>query len=133
MYMIVEITFGKILPIGGQGNRGDFPDSAMTATLTRAGSDMIRVCVFHLGSKVAAGKVGLAHGARGLGVDFIGGDANMVLYRAAGRNQEPMDIRGGIYRSTLDYFQEGEPEVLPNAPPSGTARFVKQSLSPEAV
>ena len=39
-------------------------------------------------------------------VDLIGGDANVALYRAAGRNQESIDIRGGMYQSTLDYFVE---------------------------
>ncbi|CAE7792897.1 unnamed protein product [Symbiodinium sp. KB8] len=33
-YMIVDITFGKNLPTGGQGNRGEFPDSALTRILS---------------------------------------------------------------------------------------------------
>ena len=32
-YMIVDSTFGKTLPTGGQGNRGEFPDSALTRIL----------------------------------------------------------------------------------------------------
>ena len=45
-YVIVEIVYGKTLPIGQQGNRDDFPKSALTNCLTRAGSDRIRVCMF---------------------------------------------------------------------------------------
>ena len=52
--------------------------------------------MFHLNSNIAATKVALAHEALGTmicdclyyQVDFIGGDANMALYRAGGRKQE---------------------------------------------
>ena len=40
-------------------------------------------------------------------VDLIGGDPNMALYRAMGRKQESMDIRGGMYHSLLDYWRLG--------------------------
>ena len=49
-YMIVEIIYGKTLPVGGQGNRGEFRDRDYTRTLERAGTDRIRVCAFHLNS-----------------------------------------------------------------------------------
>ena len=39
-------------------------------------------------------------------VDLLGGDANMAMYRATGRNQESMDIRGSMYQTLLDYFLE---------------------------
>ena len=107
---------------------------------------MIPICVSHLDSKIAAGKVGLAHEALGLGtmfsdclhyqVDLIGGDANMALYRAAGRNQESVDIRAGHASKHPRLFPgglDGEPKVFLNVPPSGTACFVKQCLSPQAV
>eukprot|EP00439_Symbiodinium_sp_Y106_P062619 s3519_g9.t1 len=32
-YMIVETIYGKTLPLGGQGNRGEYPDSSYTRTL----------------------------------------------------------------------------------------------------
>eukprot|EP00439_Symbiodinium_sp_Y106_P064851 s2502_g10.t1 len=113
-YMIVEIIYGKTLPIGQQGNRDDFPKSALTNCLTRAGSDRIRVCMFHLNNVIAATKVALAHEALGTmfadclhyQVDLLGGDANIALYRATGRKQESMDIRGEMYRSLLDDFLE---------------------------
>ena len=38
-YMIVEIIYGKTLPVGGQGNRGQYPDSSYTRALERAGTD----------------------------------------------------------------------------------------------
>ena len=89
-YMIVEIIYGKTLPVGRQGNRDDFPMAALTNTLTRAGSDRIRVCMFHLNNVCANSKTALAHEALGtmfadclpFQVDLLGGDANMALYRA---------------------------------------------------
>ena len=112
--MIVEIIYGKTLPIGRQGNRDDFPMASLTNTLTRAGSDRIRVCMFHLNNVCAAGKVALAHEALGTmfadclhyQVDLLGGDANRAMYRATGRKQESVDIRGSMYQSLLDYFLE---------------------------
>ena len=100
-YMIVEIIYGKTLKVGLQGNRDDFPKASLQTTLTRAGSDRIRVCMFHLNSGVAGDKVALAHEALGAmyadclhyQVDLVGGEANMALYRATGRKQESMDIR----------------------------------------
>ena len=91
-YMIVEIIYGNTLPIGRQGNRDDFPKSALTNCLTRAGSDRIRLCMFHLRNVIAASKTALAREALGTmfadclhyQVDLIGGDANMALYRATG-------------------------------------------------
>ena len=113
-YMNVEITYGKTLPIGRQGNRDDFPMASLTNTLTRAGSDRIRVCMFHLNNVCAAGKVALAHEALGTmfadclhyQVDLLGGDANMAMYRATGRKQESVHIRGSMYQTLLDYFLE---------------------------
>ena len=112
--MIVEIVYGKTLPIGQQKNRDDFSKSALTNCLTRAGSDRTRVCMFHLNNVIAATKVALAHEALGTmfadclhyQVDLLGGDANMALFRATGRKQESMDIRGGMYQRLLDYFLE---------------------------
>ena len=63
-YMIVEIIYGKTLKVGLQGNRDDLPKASLTTTLTRAGSDRIRVCMFHLNSQTAA-EVALAHEALG--------------------------------------------------------------------
>ena len=113
-YMMVEIIYGKTLKVGLQGNRDDFPKASLQTTLTRAGTDRIRVCMFHLNSGVAGDKVALAHEALGTmyadclhyQVDLVGGDANMALYRATGRKQESMDIRGGMYQSLWDYFLE---------------------------
>ncbi|OLP84201.1 hypothetical protein AK812_SmicGene34945 [Symbiodinium microadriaticum] len=69
------------------------------------------VCVFHLDSKIAATKVGLAHEALGT-----------ILVSATGRNQESMDIRGGMYQSTLDCFLEawtGSPKCFRMCHPRG--------------
>ena len=64
-YMIVEIIYGKTLKVGLQGNRDDFPKASLKTTITRAGSDRIRVCMFHLNSGIAASKIALAHEALG--------------------------------------------------------------------
>ena len=117
-YMIVEIIYGKTLPLGGQGNRGEYPDSSYTRTLERAGTDRVRVCAFHLNNVVASKKISIAHECLATmfadclhyQVDLIGGDANMALYRAMGSKQESMDIRGGMYQSLLDYLLEAYSE-----------------------
>ena len=117
-YMIVEIIYGKTLPLGGQGNRGQYPDSSYTRALERAGTDRMRVCAFHLNNVVASKKISIAHECLATmfadclhyRVDLIGGDANMALYRAMGSKQESMDIRGGMYQSLLDYLLEAYSE-----------------------
>ena len=117
-YMIVEIIYGKTLPLGGQGNRGEFSDSSYTRVLERAGTDRVRVCAFHLNNIVASKKISIAHECLAsmfadcihYQVDLIGGDANMALYRAVGSKQESMDIRGGMYQSLLDYLLEAYSE-----------------------
>eukprot|EP00439_Symbiodinium_sp_Y106_P049039 s5925_g6.t1 len=104
------------LDTGGQGNRGQYPDSCYTRTLERAGTDRVRVCAFHLNNVVASKKISIAHECLATmfadclhyQVDLIGGDANMALYRAMGSKQESMDIRGGMYQSLLDYLLEGD-------------------------
>ena len=113
-YMVVEIKYGNTLPANQGGDRQDFPGAAFTAPLTRAGSNSVRVCVFHLDSGIAGDKVGLAHealatmftGCLRFQVDLICGDANMATYRAWGRKQGSADIKGGISQSLLDYFLE---------------------------
>ena len=91
--MIVDINQGKTLPHGSQGSgmmRDQIPKASLTAPLTRAGMNSIRVCVFHLSSHVASGQVSLPHEALAsmfidclfYQVDFIGGDPNMAPNRA---------------------------------------------------
>ncbi|OLP92184.1 hypothetical protein AK812_SmicGene26030 [Symbiodinium microadriaticum] len=53
--------------------------------LHRRGMDSVRVCVFHLNSKVASGQV-----------DLIVGDPNMALDRYSSTRQESMDIQGRL-------------------------------------
>ena len=86
-YMIVDIAFGKTILQGSRGFRDQIPSSTLTAPLTRAGMDFMRVCVFHLNSKVASGQVSLPHECLAsmfidclhYQVDLIGGDPNMAL------------------------------------------------------
>ena len=123
-YMIVEIIYDKTLPQGGQGNRGEFPDSSYTRVLERAGTDRVRVCTFHLNNIFVSKKISVAHECLAsmfadcihYQVDLIGGDANMALYRAMGSKQESMDIRGGMNQSLLDYLLEtySESPACPN-------------------
>ena len=92
----MEIVYGKTLPAGLQGYRDEFPDSDLSATLTRAGRDRIHVCMFHMNNVIAATKVAVAHEALGTmicdclyyQVDLIGGDANMALYQRAWTSRE---------------------------------------------
>ena len=65
-YMIVDIKQGKTLPHGSQGSetmRDQVAAASLTAPLTRAGMNSMRVCVFHLSSSVASGQVSLPHEA----------------------------------------------------------------------
>ncbi|OLQ08703.1 hypothetical protein AK812_SmicGene7804 [Symbiodinium microadriaticum] len=126
-YMIVDIKQGKTLPFGSQGSgtmRNQVPKSSLTAPLTRAGMNSMRVCVFHLSSQVASGQVSLPHEALAsmfidclfYQVDFIGGDPNMALYRYGGTKQGSMDIQGGMYQSVITYLLDGwreSPRVMP--------------------
>ena len=126
-YMIVDIKQGKTLPYGSQGSgamRDQIPKSSLTAPLTRAGMNSMRVCVFHLSSQVASGQVSLPHEALAsmfidclfYQVDFIGGDPNMALYRYSGTKQGSMDIQGGMYQSIITYLLDGwrqSPRCMP--------------------
>ena len=113
-YMICEIEYGYTLPLGSSGFRGDFDESVFTRKLSRAGTEKVRVCVFHLTSSIARGKISLAHEALATMVtdclfyqtDILAGDANMALYRYGGTNQKSMDIQGGMYQSIIAYFLE---------------------------
>ena len=66
----------------------------------------MRVCVFHLNSKVASGQVSLPHEWLAsmfsdflyYQVDLIVGDPNMALDRYSSTRQESMDIQGGMYQ-----------------------------------
>ena len=126
-YMIVEIKYGKTLPhgsLGSQPSRDQVPKASLTAPLTRAGMDTIRVCVFHLSSSIASGQVSLPREALAsmfidclfYQVDLIGGDPNMALYRYSGTRQGSMDIQGGMYQSVLTYFLDAwkqSPRCMP--------------------
>ena len=126
-YMIVDINQGKTLPVGSQGSgtmRDDVPGDSMTESLSRAGMNSMRVCVFHLSSQVASGQVSLPHEALAsmfidclyYQVDLIGGDPNMALYRYSGTKQGSMDIQGGMYQSIITYFLDGwrqSPRCMP--------------------
>ena len=100
------------------------PEASLTAPLTRAGMDSIRVCVFHLSSSVASRQVSLPHECLACmfidclyyQVDLIGGDPNMALYRYSGTRQGSMDIKGGMYQSILTYFLDAwaqSPRCMP--------------------
>ena len=120
-YVIVDIVFGKTLPQGSQGYRQQVPPSSLTAPLTRAGMNSMRVCAFHLNLKVASGQVSVPHERLAsmfldYQVDLIGADPNMRLYRYSDTRQESMDIKGGMYQSTLSYFLEAwtaSPRCMP--------------------
>eukprot|EP00439_Symbiodinium_sp_Y106_P050184 s6932_g6.t1 len=90
--LVDTAEYKEFIDTGGQGNRGEFPDSSYTRVLERAGTDRVRVCAFHLNNIVASKRVSVAHECLAsmfadcvhYQVDLIGGDANMALYRAMG-------------------------------------------------
>ena len=96
--------------------------------------------MFHLNNVCAAGKVALAHEALGTmfaaclhyQVDLLGGDANMAMYRATGRKQESVDIRGSMYVPIpLGLLPRGVGQSSTKSIsvlPQSTARFRKQPV-----
>ena len=63
-YMICEIEYGYTLPLGSSGFRGDFDEAVFARKLTRAGSEKVRVCVFHITSSICCPRQN-QFGARG--------------------------------------------------------------------
>ena len=89
--MICEVCFGKcpnqdeIEDQQGSRNVHDYDHTKMSKDLTRAGVNIIRVCVFHMKSHVASRQPGLCHEAYGIMLancfafqtDIVAGGANM--------------------------------------------------------
>ena len=107
-YMIVEIIYGKTLPLGGQGNRGEFPDSSYTRVLERAGTDRARVCAFHLNNIVASKRVSVAH---------------CRLYSLPGRPdrwwRQHGTLQGHGQQTGVDGYQRRNVPVFARLPPRG--------------
>ena len=99
--MICEVCFGKcpnqqeILDQQGSRNFRNYDHKNMSEDLSRAGMNVIRVCVFHMDSYVASRQPALMHEADGVMLadcfayqtDTVAGDANMSGYRFSGSRQ----------------------------------------------
>ena len=117
-YMICEICFGKCPnheEIGAkQGSRNlrDYDHTNMSEDLTRAGMNVIRVCVFHTKSHVASRQPGLCHKAYGIMLadsfafqtDIVAGDANVSGYRFGGSRQGSALLKHSCWQDMMRYF-----------------------------
>ena len=117
-YMICEVCFGKcpnqdeIEDQQGSRNLRDYDHTNMSEDLTRAGMNVIRVCVFHMKSHVAFRQPGLCHEAYGIMLadcfafqaDIVAGDANMSGYRYGGSRQGSASIKHSCWQDMVRYF-----------------------------
>ena len=89
----------------------------MSEDLTRAGMNVVRVCVFHMKSHVASRQPGLCHEAYGIMVaecfafqaDIMADDANMSGYRYSGSRQtssssSSSSIKHSCWQDMVRYF-----------------------------
>ena len=117
-YMICEVGFGKcpnqdeIEDQQGSRNRRGYDHTNMSEDLTRAGMNVMRVCVFHMKSHVASRQPGLCHEAYGVMLadcfafqtDNVAGDANMSGYRYGGSRQVSASIKHSCWQDMVRYF-----------------------------
>ena len=117
-YMICEVCFGKcpnqqeIEDQKGSRNLPDYDNTNMSEDLTRAGMNVMRVCVFHMNSYVASRQPSLMHEAFGAmladcfayQIDVIAGDANMSGYRFSCSKQGSASLKHGCWQEMVRYF-----------------------------
>ena len=106
-YMLCEVCFGKcpsqegIQEQNGSRNLQDYDHTNMSQDLTRAGMNVMRVCVFHMKSHIASRQPGFCHEVYGimladcfaLQADIMSGNANMSAYRYAGTRQQSSSLK----------------------------------------
>ncbi len=128
-YAIVEIRFGKTptpetVRKMGSDRRASYDSNFMPDDLERCGMHTIRVCVFHMSSKVANKKPALTHECFGImladcfhfQVDIIGGDANMAAYRTGGYKQGSTSFRDSCWQEMVRYFAKSYMAAAGNDP-----------------
>ena len=129
-YMLCEVCFGKcpsqeeIEEQKGSRNLKDYDHTNMSEDLTRAGMNVMRVCVFHMKSHIASRQPGLCHEAYGIMLadcfafqaDIMSGDANMSAYRYGGSRQQSSSIKHSCWQDMVRYFVKGHNEAMGQDP-----------------
>ena len=129
-YMLCEVCFGKcpsqeeIEEQNGSRNLKDYDHTNMSEDLTRAGMNVMRVCVFHMKSHIASRQPGLCHEAYGIMLadcfafqaDIMSGDANMSAYRYGGSKQQSSSIKHSCWQDMVRYFVRGHNEAMGQDP-----------------
>ena len=128
--MLCEVCFGKcpsqeeIEGQNGSRNLKDYDHTNMSEDLTRAGMNVMRVCVFHMKSHIASRQPGLCHEAYGIMLadcfafqaDIMSGDANMSAYRYGGSRQQSSSIKHSCWQDMVRYFVKGHNEAMGQDP-----------------
>ena len=129
-YMLCEVCLGKcpsqeeIEEQNGSRNLKDYDHTNMSEDLTRAGMNVMRVCVFHMKSHIASRQPGLCHEAYGIMLadcfafqaDIMSGDANMSAYRYGGSRQQSSSIKHSCWQDMVRYFVKGHNEAMGQDP-----------------
>ena len=141
-YMLCEVCFGKcpsqeeIEEKNGSRNLKDYDHTNMSEDLTRAGMNVMRVCVFHMKSHIASRQPGFCHEAYGIMLadcfafqaDIMSGDANMSAYRYAGTRQQSSSLKHSCWQDMVRYFVWGHNEAMGQDPNcSVLPRFVSSN------
>ena len=120
-YMLCELCFGKcpsqeeIEEKNGSRNLQDYDHTNMSEDLTSAGMNVMRVCVFHVKSRIASRQPGFCHEAYGIMLadcfafqaDIMLGDANMSAYGYAGTRQQSSSLKHSCWQDMVRYFVKG--------------------------
>ena len=108
----------------GSRNLKDYDRTNMSEDLTRAGMNVMRVCVFHMKSHIASRQPGFCHEAYGIMLadcfafqaDIMSGDANMSAYRYAGTRQQSSSLKHSCWQDMVRYFVKGHNEAMGQDP-----------------
>ena len=129
-YMLCEVCFGKcpsqeeIEEKKGSRNLRDYDHTNMSEDLTRAGMNVIRVCVFHMKSHIASRQPGFCHETYGimladcfaLQADIMSGDANMSAYRYGGSRQQSSSLKHSCRQDMVRYFVRAHNDAMSQDP-----------------
>ena len=129
-YMLCEVCFGRcpsqeeIEEKNGPRNLRDYDHTNMSEDLTRAGMNVIRVCVFHMKSHIASPQPGFCHEAYGIMLadcfafqaDIMSGDANMSACRYAGTRQQSSSLKHSCWQDMVRYFVRGHNDAMSHDP-----------------
>ena len=102
----------------------------MSEDLTRAGMNVMRVCVFHMKSHIVSRQPGFCHEAYGIMLadcfafqaDIMSGDANMSAYRYAGTRQQSSSLKHSCWQDMVRYFVKGHNKAMGQDPTAELCR-----------